>query len=102
MSKNESDVPNSEGPIYSTRDIGLASTLISLKFFMTGIDYQLEGLKNQPVGYFKFEDTADLRSACQRYIQGMLTVEPREFLRNLHTLKAQVYNMTNNPHNSIY
>lgn len=88
--------------VYSTNDLCLATTLVCLKFFMTGIDYQIEGIKNKPVGYFKFEDTADLRAARQKYIQGMLVVEPREFLQNLHTLKAEVHNMASNPHTSSY
>ena len=98
-----SDTPetNSAQPVYSTRDIGLASTLICHKFFMIGIDYQIEGQKNQPVGYFKFADSPNLRAACQKYLQGMLLVDPREFQRNLHTLKSEVFNMTSNPHSSI-
>lgn len=93
---------NEQDAIYSTNDLCLATTLVCLKFFMFGIDYQIEGVKNKPVGYFKFEDSEDLRAARQKYIQGMLLVEPRDFLQNLHTLKAEVHNMAANPHSSVY
>lgn len=85
----------------STRDLALAATLITLKFFNIGIDYVIEGTKNNPIGYFKFEDTAALREAKQKYLQGLIQVDPREFMHNMHTLKAEVTNMTTNPHNPL-
>lgn len=94
-------LPKEDEPVYSTSDIALASTLICLKFFMVGIDYQVQGTKNQPVGFFKFENTPDLRAACQKFLQGMILVEPREFHRNLQALKSEVYNMTSNPHKTL-
>lgn len=96
-----SENPESTAKPFSTRDIVLAATLICHKFFMNGIDYQLEGQKNQPVGYFKFEDTPNLQTAKSKFLQGGLRVEPREFQRNVHTLKQQVYEMTSNPHGRI-
>jgi len=96
----QTSTQNEDG-VYSTRDLSLASTLITLKFYMKGIDYQIEGQKNQPVGYFKFEDTPELRDARQKYMQGLILVDPREFMQNVHMLKAEVQNMTLNPHNSV-
>lgn len=95
-----SDTPKDRS-IYSTKDLYLASTLITLKFYMIGIDYQVEGMKNQPIGYFKFDDTAQLRDARQKYMQGLIQIDPREFVQNMHMLKAEVQNMTLNPHNSV-
>lgn len=81
--------------MFSTRDLPLAATLVTLKFFMIGIDLQLEGQKNQPVGYFKFEESDALREAKQKYNQGMIAVEPKLFVTNLHALKADVVNQIN-------
>lgn len=84
--------------IFSTRDLTLAATLMSLKFPMLSIDYQIEGSKSQPVGYFKFEDTERLRDARQKYMQSLVAVEPRQFMTNVHSLKAEVTNAFKNPH----
>ncbi|MFA6325401.1 MAG: hypothetical protein WCX46_04215 [Candidatus Paceibacterota bacterium] len=81
--------------VFSTRDLPLAATLVTLKFFMIGIDLQLEGQKNQPVGYFKFEDSQLLQDAKQKYNQGLISVEPKVFLANLRGLKSDVVNQIN-------
>ena len=83
--------------MFSTRDLYLASTLVSLKFYMVGVDYQIEGEKNKPVGYFNFEESPELIEATQKYLQGQLAIEPRIFITNLRSLKAQVTNIYKNP-----
>lgn len=83
--------------IFSTRDLYLASVLTTLKFPMAGIDFQIEGEKNQPVGYFNFEDSVELRDAEKKYWQMMLSVEPRTYVNNLRGLKAQVTNIYKGP-----
>lgn len=88
--------------IFSTRDLTQAATLITLKFPLVGIDYQIEGNKPQPVGYFKFEDTARLKEARQKYTQSLLSVEPKLFMTNVHSLKAEVTNAFKNPHNRAF
>ena len=87
--------------ILSTRDLSLAATLITLRFFMLGIDYQIEGDKNQPVGYFKFEETPQLIEAKAKYSQSLLMVEPKSFMTNVHALKAEIANAVKNPHSPI-
>lgn len=87
-----------EKEIFSTRDLYLAATLVTLRFYMIGTDFQIEGDKNQPVGYFKFEDTPALQEAKQKYVQGLLSVEPKAFVTNMHSLKAEVVNIYKNPH----
>lgn len=89
-------------PIFSTRDIYLASTLITLKFPLLGIDMQIEGIKPRPIGYFKFTDTDDLRTIKSDYNQGRLLVEPRLFMNNLQSLKAEVVNFAQNPNSELY
>lgn len=86
-----------EKPIFATRDLYLAAVLVSLKFFMIGIDYEIDGQKNLPVGYFKFEDTPALQEAKMKYNQGMLSVEPKLFVTNMHSLKSEVTNVYSNP-----
>ena len=86
---------------FSTRDIYLASTLITLRFPLIGTDMQFEGLKQRPIGYFKFKDTQELIKAKSDYNQGLIMVEPRQYMNNLQSLKADVMNYTYNP-NSEY
>lgn len=76
--------------IFSTRDLYLASALVTLKFYVVNIDYQIEGEKNQPVGYFNFEETPELKEAEKKYWQGLLSIEPRTYINNMRGLKAQV------------
>ena len=87
-----------EKEIFSTRDLYLAATLVSLKFFLTGIDYQIEGDRNQPIGYFKFEDNPEIQEAKARYTQGLLSIEPKLFVTNLKSLKSEIVNIYKNPH----
>jgi len=84
--------------IFSTRDLYLAATLVSMKFYLTGIDYQIEGDKSQPVGYFKFENTPEIQEAKSKYVQGLLSVEPKSFITNLKSLKSEIVNIYKNPH----
>jgi len=87
-----------ENEIFSTRDLYLAATLVTLKFYVTGIDYLQEGNKNSPVGFFKFENTPAIREAKNRYVQGMLLVEPKAFITNMKSLRAEIVNIYSNPH----
>ena len=84
--------------IFSTRDLYLAATLVSMKYFLTGIDYQIEGDRNQPVGYFKFENSPEIQETKSRYTQGLLSVEPKTFITNLKSLKSEIVNIYKNPH----
>lgn len=83
--------------VFSTRDLTLAATLVTHKFLMTGIDLQIEGNQKRPVGYFRFDRTDELNDVYKRYSQGMLDVEPRLFMTNVHGLKAAVENAYKNP-----
>jgi len=81
--------------IFSTRDLYLAATLVTLKFFMIEIDYEIDSSKNRPVGYFKFQNSPALQDAKQKYGQGFLAIEPKAFITNIHSLKAEVINAFN-------
>jgi len=101
MSLTKDVKPQASGSVneeqFSTKDLYLSATLVTLKFFMTGIDYQIEGDKNRPVGYFKFQNSPELIDSKNKYIQGLLLVEPKAFITNMHSLKAEVENMYKNP-----
>ena len=90
-----------EVEIFSTRDLYLASTLVTLRFFMTGTDYQIEGERKLPVGYFKFDLTPELMKAKDLYLQGQLAVEPRAFITNLKSLKSEVNGKYKSPHSKF-
>lgn len=92
----------SEEKFFSTRDIYLATTLLTLKFNMEGIDYQMEQSRGsgpaKKVGYFKFEDTKGLKDAERLYRQSDLAVEPKLFVTNLRSLKAELTNYYKSPY----
>ncbi len=91
-----------EENIFSTRDLTMAATLITLKFPMVGIDYQITGMKGNPVGFFKFNDSELLKEARQKYMQSLLSVEPKLFMTNVHSLKAEVQNAFTSPHQKTF
>ena len=86
-----------EDKIYSTRDLSLAATLLCLDYNLVGIDFQVEGMANRPIGYFNFTDSKELRDSEQDYLRGKVLVDPKLFMTNLHMLKAQVVNIRNSP-----
>ena len=86
---------------FSTRDLYLAATLVTLKFPITRIDMQIEGIKPRAIGYFNFDETPELRATRSQYNQGMLLVEPRMYVNNLQSLKSEVVNMQQNPNSVI-
>ena len=88
---------DTERRIFSTRDLYLASTLVTLRFPLLTINYQIEGIKPKPIGYFDFLDTAELRETRSQYNQSLLLVEPKLFISNLQSLKSEVVNMFQNP-----
>ena len=93
MNKNEEN----SASIFSTRDLYLASTLVTLHFPLLGVDMQIEGIKPKAIGYFNFETSPELRDACNKYNQGLLLVEPRMYITTLQSLKSHVVNMQQNP-----
>ena len=83
--------------IYSTRDLNLAATLTTLKFYLESLDFQIEGSKQQAVGYFNFDDCENLQEAIQKYWRDELSVEPKLFMNNVRSLKAQITNVYKGP-----
>lgn len=85
---------------FMTRDLYLASTLVTLHFPLLGIDYQIIGTKPKPIGFFKFEDSPELHATRNDYNQSLLLVEPKLFISNLQSLKAEVVAMFDNPNST--
>ena len=86
---------------YSTRDIYLSTTLVTLGFEIMSVDYQIEGDRRKPVGYFNFDQTEEFDVVLKDYWQGKSIVEPRAFVTNLWSLKSMVMNEYKNPNNEI-
>ena len=63
MEKTEKETATKEVQVYSTRDLYLATTLITNGFEMCGVDYQIEGNASKVVGYFNFKRTDELLEA---------------------------------------
>lgn len=93
-------MPTEDTAFFSTRDLYMASTFVTLKFAMIGMDVQYEGSRSMPVAYFKFPDSPSLQDAKRKYIQGLLMVEPKSFVLNMRALRAEIANFVNNPHKS--
>ena len=83
---------------FSIRDITLAATLLTLKFNIVSVDYQIEGERKTPIGYWGFEENEDLYNALRKYRDGELAVEPKAFMTNLKALKSETTNKFKNPH----
>ena len=81
-----------ENENFSTRDIYLASALLSLKFNLMSLDMQVEGIRNAPVGYFSFQPTPELYEVERKYWERKIAIEPIGFIENLYKLKAEVTN----------
>lgn len=83
---------------FTTRDLYLAAVLICYKFTVLSIDFQIEGARGLPVGYFQFKKTDELMEVVGKFWQNTLTVEPRDFINNMRGLKSQVTTVYKSPH----
>jgi len=100
MSTEQTPQTNAED-FLSTRDLNFAATLMTLKFPLLGIDYQIEGTKSRAIGYFKFTRTPSLEEAKRKYMQAVIMVVPQAYDQAKEMLKAEVMNVKMNPHSGI-
>lgn len=82
--------------MYSTRDLYIATALVTLGFDLLQTDFQVEG--DRTVGYFGFTRTPELVQAEKDYSKGLLKVDPKTLFSNMRYLKGAVSNRYNNPH----
>lgn len=68
---------------------------------MEGIDYQFEGDRNKPVGYFNFQRDEGLGEAIQKYRQGQCMVDAKSVFANMKSLLAEINNVLKNPHSNL-
>jgi hypothetical protein len=87
-------------PNFVTRDLGLASTLLSYGHAIVQVELQFEGMRGRPTGYWAFADTPDLQKIVRDYWAGTCRVDPRAFLSNMRDLKKMVVSMEKAPKNS--
>lgn len=86
---------------FLTRDIGLATTLVTKGFQVINVTLQWEGgVRHTPVGYFQFEGTPELKKIEKLFWSGSCQVEPKMFLLNLRSLKSQVNGQAKTPFTS--
>ncbi len=86
---------------FSTRDLYLASTLISLGFELENLDYQIEGERGKTVGYFSFASTPELLQTEKDYWMKKTSVEPLTYKDNMRSLKARINGASGNPHSGM-
>jgi hypothetical protein len=77
---------------YKTKDMVLASTLISLHFPV--VDFEIEYAGSRPNNYtfFLFDDSPRLQDAISKITNKMVVVEPYLFHSNMRMLKSQCRN----------
>jgi hypothetical protein len=92
-------MPSEENNYFTTRDIHLATALMTLKYPLECVDYSYEGEKDKPVAFFNFKYSDDIRKTEREYWQGLLAVEPRNFMSNYRYMRAYIANEINNPNN---
>jgi len=93
----ETQNENLKDQYYSTRSILLASTLLSLKFYLSGVDFQFEGENNRPVAYFLFEKNNDLNDAIGKYHRYALAIEPHAFNMSMRSIREMIANEYKKP-----
>lgn len=82
-----------EYEIFNTRDIYLASLLVTLGHELVDITFQLDGRSSRTVGIFQFESNEEVLSIEKQYLNNKeLTFSPSRYVANFKNLKAKVNN----------
>lgn len=76
--------------MFTTRELALAATLVTLGHENVGLDIQYEGRRNLLVGYLSFQKTPELDKDVQKYWARELRVEPQAFHAATRSLKSRV------------
>ena len=83
--------------LFSTKDLPLAASFVSLGLPVERIDYQIEVEKQRLTGYFGFEKTEELLKIEKDFLNGKLLIEPKTLFSNAKGLKSQVENRYSAP-----
>jgi len=89
---------NEKPKMFVSKDITLVATLITLEFRVESTDFQYEGDKPRPVGYFTFKETPQLLKAKDDFWQKRLSVEPISFMTTIRSIKAQLASVYKAPY----
>ena len=87
--------------VFSTRDLHLASALLVQKFDFLGIDIEFLGVRNNPIGFFRYTWTPLLEAEKNRWVLDRVMVPSRSYDAAVRTLKSlvtsAVSDLENNP-----
>ncbi len=78
-----------ETTTYKTKDIVLASTLVTLKFPVVSHEIEYLGSRPSNYTYFIFEDSPRLQDAIKKIENKLVVVEPYALCGNMRMLKSQ-------------
>ena len=81
---------NTETKEFTTKDLLLASVLVTLGFPYSGPTISYEGSRGRAVGFWIFKEDENLALARRQYNSGLLRVEPRALWSSLSGLKSEV------------
>lgn len=82
-----------EPRLFSTRDIYLASVLITCGIPLANIDYTVEGRESKRIGIFVFLDTPEARKIESDYFNVEdFKVDIKKYTQNFKTLKSRTNN----------
>jgi hypothetical protein len=79
---------------FSTRELVLAAALSSLGQTVLNLDVAYEGSKNNPVGFFIFQDSEELQELVRQIRTKKALVEPHAFQNSIRSLKSWVSEAT--------
>jgi len=83
----------SEPKLFSTRDIYLASVLVTMDIPLYNLDFTTEGRESKRIGIFVFLDTPELRKIEQDYFNiPDFKVDIKKYTMNMKSLKSRTNN----------
>ena len=100
-----SSLPKPSDKKYVVKDLYLASALLTIKLPIVEMNIQHESKKDYftgvtkpiAIGYFTFENSPELTTAINMYLNREMRLEPIEYFTNVRHLKSQVMTASNNP-----
>jgi len=100
-----SSLPKAGDKTYIIKDLYLAAALLSIKLPILEMNIQYESkkhyrsgvLESVPIGYFTFENSPELTTAVNMYLNREMRLEPIEYFVNVRSLKSQITTATKSP-----
>lgn len=100
-----SSLPKTGDKTYIVKDLYLAAALITIKLPIVEMNIQHESkkdystgvMKPMAIGYFTFENSPELTTAVNMYLNREMRIEPVEYFTNVRHLKSQVMTAAKSP-----